>query len=238
MRKKPVIAALLLAGVLAAVLVQQRHAGAPPAATTMPAAPSQAPAHVAALAQQTDDAPEAEVTQSLKGLDFSLRVTVNGNDSYRDLGITMDDGTPIRLIRPLGGEAGELAHMTFAPGETFELVRLIPGEAREQIVSKGEQLLNRGEGILGTYTLYRIHEGQLKEIFSVITKREREEGNGPPPQRLEARLEQTTRDGAPAFAYHVKAGEQAERTIVFVWNGRHFEDPSGEYARIDEEFSP
>ena len=234
MRKKVVGAAVILGFAVAAVVLQQRQA-APPAPVQAVAAEPEAVVQEV----QSDAAPSAgEVAQSLKGADFTLRVLVNGNDRYRDLDITMDDGKPIRLIRALGAEPGELEHVTFDQAETFALVRLLPDEAREQIVSTGSQWLMRGEGTLGRYTVYRIAGEELQEIFSVLTEREREEGNGPPPQKLTARVEPTTRNGAPAFAYHVRAGDAAERTIVFVWDGERFDDPSGEYAKIEEEYAP
>ena len=52
-----------------------------------------------------------------------------------------DDGKPIRLIRALGAEPGELEHVTFDQAATFALVKLLPDEAREQIVSTGSQWL-------------------------------------------------------------------------------------------------
>ena len=233
MRKKLVGVAAIIGLAIAAVVVQQREtAPSPEPAQAVAAAPE-------AAAQETQsDANPSEVSQSLKGVDFTLRVLVNGNDRYRDLDITMDDGKPIRLIRALGAEPGELEHVTFDQAETFALVKLLPDEAREQIVSTGNQWLMRGEGTLGRYTVYRIAGEELQEIFSVLTEREREEGNGPPPQQLSARVEPTTRDGAPAFDYHVKAGDAAERTIVFAWDGERFDDPSGEYAKIEEEYAP
>ena len=74
--------------------------------------------------------------------------------------------------------------------------------------------------------------------MSVITQRDREEGNGPPAQKLDAHLEQTTVDGKPAFIYRVTAGAAPERTILFVWNGKRFEDASGAYEKIREEYLP
>jgi len=235
MRKKVVGVAVIIGVAIAAVVLQQRQAEPPPAPVQAVAA---APEAAVPEARSDADPSAGEATQSLKGADFTLRVLVNGNDRYRDLDITMDDGKPIRLIRALGAEPGELEHVSFDQGETFALVRLLPDEAREQIVSTGSQWLMRGEGTLGRYTLYRIAGEELQEIFSVLTEREREEGNGPPPQKLSARVEPTTRDGAPAFAYHVKAGDAAERTIVFAWDGERFDDPSGEYARIEDEYAP
>ena len=235
MRKKVVGAAVILGFAVAAVVLQQRQPAPPPAPAQAVAA---APEAALQEAQSDVDPSAGEVAQSLKGADFTLRVLVNGNDRYRDLDITMADGKPIRLIRALGAEPGELEHVTFDQAETFALVRLLPDEAREQIVSTGSQWLMRGEGTLGRYTVYRIAGEELQEIFSVLTEREREDGNGPPPQKLSARVEPTTRDGAPAFAYHVKAGDAAERTIVFVWNGERFDDANNEYARIEEEYAP
>ncbi|WP_288378006.1 hypothetical protein [uncultured Massilia sp.] len=239
MRKKLVGAAVAIGLIAAMVAFQQRQAAPPPGRS---AAPVQAVAAAPEETQHDADparAPSAgEVTQSLKGADFTLRVTVNGNDRYRDLEITMDDGKPVRFFRAPGSEPGDLSNIIFDQADTFALARLLPDEAREQIVVAGSQWLMRGEGLLGRYTVYRIAGEELQEIFSVITERDREEGNGPPPQKLAARVEPATRDGAPAFAYHVKAGDAAERTIVFVWNGERFDDPGGDYANIEEEYAP
>lgn len=240
MRRKLIAAGLAVGAVVAGALVLHRAEPGPALATTAPAAlPAPPPAPAAPASAETPEAPEAlaqpgEITQTLKGQDFSLRVSVNGNESFRDLQVDMDDGTPIRLLRTLAGETGELSNMTFAPGDAFELVKLIPGEAREQIVCKGSSLLNRGEGMLDTYTLYRIAGDHLQELISVITMRDREEDEGMPAQKLEASIEATTRDGQPAFLYHVKAGKVPEQTIVFLWNGKQFEDPSGAYRKIEE----
>ena len=45
-------------------------------------------------------------------------------------------------------------------------------------------------------------------------------------------------DGKPAFIYRVTAGAAPERTILFVWNGKRFEDASGAYEKIREEYLP
>lgn len=179
----------------------------------------------------SDQDDEDDDTRTLKGRDFSLHVTANKNGTYP--AFAMDDGTPIRLLRTLEGRTGELANVTFDYGNGFELVDLIPGEPREQIVYQGSQLIPRGEGLITTYTLYRIAGDRLEELLDVITDRDREAFDNMTAQRLLATLEPATRDGRPAFVYRVRTGGVPERTIVFVWNGRRFEDPSGEYDKID-----
>ncbi|OFA00856.1 hypothetical protein [Duganella sp. HH101] len=62
--------------------------------------------------------------------------------------------------------------------------------------------------------------------------------NGYPPQTLRATVEETTRDAQPLIVYRVKAGKLAERTIEFRWNGKLFEDTSGEYAKITAAYNP
>lgn len=233
-----IIMSILLAGAIAL-----HHTGSNPTpARTAPAtvpvsAPVPAPS-AATMPEQPEDPVQPAIAQSLKGRDFSLQVSVNGNDMFRNLEVNMDDGTPIQLLRTLKGGTGELVNETFAPADTFELVNLIPGEVREQIACKGSQLLNRGEGMLDTYTIYRIEGDHLQELISVITMRDREDGNGMPPQKLDAHIEQTTRDGHPAFVYRVKAGNAPEQTIVFLWNGKKFEDTSGAYQKIADEYAP
>jgi len=180
---------------------------------------------------QDDEDDEDDDIRTLKGRDFSLRVTTNKNGTYP--AFAMDDGTPIRMVRTLEGRTGELANVTFDYGDGFELVDLIPGEPREQIVYRGSQLIPRGEGLITTYTLYRIAGDRLEELLDVITDRDREAFDNMTAQRLQATLEPATRDGRPAFVYRVRTGGVPERTIVFVWNGRRFEDPSGEYDKID-----
>ena len=242
MRRKLIAACLAVSALTAAAIVLHR-ADPGPALTTAPVVlPAPPPAPAAPAIAEAPEAPEApvqaEITQALKGQDFSLRVSVNGNDSFRDLAVTMDDGTPVRLLRTLEGTAGELSNVTFAPADAFELVRLIPGEVREQIVCKGSALLNRGEGMLDSYTLYRIEGDHLQELISVITMRDREEDEGMPAQKLEASIEPATRDGQPAFLYRVKAGNAPEQTIIFLWNGKQFEDASGAYRKIAEANAP
>lgn len=244
MRRKLIASALAIGVLAAGAIVLHRAAPGPALATTAPAAlPAAPPAPAAPAIAEAPEAPEApaqpaEITQTLKGRDFSLRVSVNGNESFRDLQVEMDDGTPVRLLRTLAGETGELSNMTFAPADTFELVKLIPGETREQIVCKGSSLLNRGEGMLDTYTLYRIEGDHLQELISVITMRDREEDEGMPAQKLKASIEATTRDGQPAFLYRVKTGNAPEQTIVFLWNGKQFEEASGAYRKIEEANAP
>lgn len=238
MRKKLIAATLATIALLAAGMILYRGNASTPApqAAPKPAAVTQVPSE--APAAQTEDEQEVTYTQTLKGLDFLLRVSVNGNDMYRDLEIIMDDGKPVSLLGTLDGQTAKLENITFSPNDNFKLVKLIPGDDREQIVCEGSAWLMRGEGLLSTYTLYRIEGGRLQELISVITERNREEGNGPAAQELNARIEQTTLDGKPAFLYQVKAGAAAERTITFVWNGKRFEDASGEYAKIREEYLP
>ena len=84
------------------------------------------------------------------------------------------------LVGDLDGKTGELLNTTFAPNDKFKLVKLIPGDDREQIVCEGSAYLPQGQGGLDTYTLFRIEGDRLQELMSVITQRDREEGNGPP----------------------------------------------------------
>ena len=243
MRKKSIAAALLACVLLAGAAAWYQARPIPvPATAVSAAAPSVVPAPVPvaapAPAEQPDEEVAPDITHALKGRDFSARVLVNGNDQYRNLDVAMDNGTQVLLLRTMTCESSELAHMTFAPAAAFELVDLIPGEAREQIVYQDSAMLSRGEGMLDTYTVYRIEGDHLQELLSVITLRDREEGNGPPPQKLAARLERTIQNGQPAFAYHVKAGDEPEQTIVFVWNGKLFEDATGAYAKIAENYLP
>lgn len=244
MNSKLIVGALVGGALLAGMLAYHRAhpitaEAAQPASPAAPPAPVAVTAAAPAVAEaEPAGAVEAKITQSLKGKDFSLRVSVNGNDSYRNLEVEMDDGTPIRLLRSVDGQTGSLDNTTFAPNDKFELVNLFSGEPREQIVCRGDQWLSRGEGELDTYSIYRIEGDHLQELLSVITKRDREEGNGPPPQKLDAQVEQTTRDGTPAVIYRVKKANDPEQTIVFLWNGKRFEDASGAYQKIADEYSP
>ena len=256
MRKKLIGVTLVILVALAAALVYLWVLGAKkplPAAPAVAAAPVVAPVAAppeaaAAAAPGTvlvdqqvdlDAAPEeGAITQTLSGRDFTLQLAVNGNEKYRDLSITMSDGTPVTKLHSLQGTSGELSNITFAPGDTFELSSLIPGQAREQIVCKGSDYLMGGEGTLETFSMYRIDNGELHELISVITGREREEGNGPPAQKLAASATQTTQDGTPAIIYRVKAGDAPERTITFLWNGKQFVDASGEYKKLDQQYRP
>ena len=247
MRRKTIVATLVLAAgaLLAGVAVHRLPAPAPapvsaqpapPAAVAAAAAVSSAPAASTPAPDASDQDDEGEVTRTLKGRDFSLHVTTDKNGTYPE--VTMDDGTPIRLLRTLEGGTGELANFTFNYGDGFKLVDLIPGEPREQIVYQGSQLIPRGEGLITTYTLYRIVGDRLEELLDVITDRDREAFDNMTAQRLEATLEPTIRDGRPAFVYRVRTGGVPERTIVFVWNGKRFEDTSGEYDKIDADNRP
>ncbi|RFP13705.1 hypothetical protein D0T23_14980 [Duganella sp. BJB475] len=182
------------------------------------------------------DGEEVDVSQTLKGKDFTLEVY--GSDTFRSLDISMADGQPVRQLRSMDGKTSELANITFAPGDNFELRELIPGDAHQQVLCKGSQLLSRGAGILDTYSLYRIEGDHLQELVSLVTERDVEEGNGFTPQKLHATVEETSRDGQPLIIYRVKAGKQAERTIELRWNGKLFEDPSGQYAKIAAEYIP
>jgi len=245
MRKTTIAAILALAaGALLAGLAVHRLSAPAPAPVSAPSV-TPAPPAAAASATTTSSAGAASMAASdasdqddedgdirtLKGRDFSLRVTTNKNGTYP--AFAMDDGTPIRMVRTLEGRTGELANVTFDYGDGFELVDLIPGEPREQIVYRGSQLIPRGEGMITTYTLYRIAGDRLEELLDVITDRDREAFDNMTAQRLQATLEPATRDGRPAFVYRVRTGGVPERTIVFVWNGKRFEDPSGEYDKID-----
>jgi hypothetical protein len=238
-RKKLIGVALVIIALLVAAMVLQHEKIDPVPVIALPApqpaTAAQAPAHPSA---EKLEAVETTYTQTLKGRDFLLRVSVNGNDSYRNVEISMDDGKPVNLLGTLDGQNGKLENTTFSPNDHFKLVKLIPGEDREQVVCEGGAYLSRGEGLLDTYTLYRIDGDRLQELMSVITQRDREEGNGPPAQKLNARIEPTTQDGQPAFLYHVTAGAGSERTIVFIWNGKRFEDASGAYEKIREEYQP
>lgn len=247
MRKKLIGLTLVMLAALAAALIYFRAPEAvqpPPAAPPVVAAPvtaaaAIAQADIAPTHEQTQEPPEdGEITQTLKGRDFTLQVAVNGNERYRDVSITMDDGVPVKQLHTVQGTTAELSNVTFAPGDTFELSSLIPGQPREQIVCKGSDYLMGGEGVLETFTMYRIEAGELHELIKLITGREREEGNGPPAQKLEASVTQTTQDGKPAIVYRVTADGAPERTITFLWDGRQFIDASGEYAKIGEQYHP
>ena len=92
--------------------------------------------------------------------------------------------------------------------------------------------------MLSQYALYCIEGGQLQELVHVMTERDREEADGLTAQKLDARVEPTTRDGQPALLYHVKTGKEPERTILFTWNGTRFDDVSGEYANMARQNNP
>ncbi|SEO54061.1 hypothetical protein SAMN05428959_109184 [Duganella sp. CF517] len=234
-RKKLFSAALIIIALLvaAAALRYEKPDTAPPAPPPTATAHAQSSPRVEKVEEI-----ETSYTQTLKGRDFRLRVSVNGNDSYRNVEVDMDDGKPVALLGTLDGQAAKLENITFNPNDRFKLVKLIPGDDREQIVCEGSAYLSRGEGLLETYIVYRIEGDRLRELMSVIMQRDREEGNGPPAQKLDARIEPTTQDGKAAFIYRVKAGAEPERTIVFIWNGERFEDTSGAYEKIHEEYSP
>ncbi|USX15228.1 hypothetical protein NHH88_05355 [Oxalobacteraceae bacterium OTU3CAMAD1] len=238
-RKKLIGVALAIVALLVAAMVLRHEKIDPPPATALPA-PQPAAAAQAPAKPSAERADEVETTyiQTLRGRDFLLRVSVNGNDSYRNVEVSMDDGQPVNLLGTLDDQTGKLENTTFSPNDHFKLVKLIPGDDREQIVCEGSAYLSRGEGLLDTYTVYRIDGDRLQELMSVITRRDREEGNGPPAQKLDARIEPATQDGQSAFIYRVTAGEGPERTIVFVWNGKRFEDASGAYEKIREEYQP
>lgn len=240
MNKKLLGASVALALALAqGLLAGCRDKPAPTAPTPRVAAASQtAVGSHAPQPEGASEGEEVEISQKLEGKDFTLRVLVNGNDSFRNLDISMADGRQVRQLRSMDGKSSELANLTFAPGDDFELRELIPGDAHQQILCKGSQLLSRGAGILDTYSLYRIDGDQLQKLVSLITEREVEDGNGYPPQTLHATVEETTRDGQPLILYRVKAGKLAERTIELRWNGKQFEDPSGQYAKIAAEYLP
>ncbi|MYM98389.1 hypothetical protein [Duganella vulcania] len=243
MNKKLIGSAGALAAVAVVVLAaNRRHAEAPVAPT--PRVVAEAPVGLKAPPVTTPAAEEPpadgmEVTQTLKGKDFQLEVTAPPIETVRYLSITMENGQAIDKVQSLhGSEASPISDNTFAPGHTFSLRSLIPGDVREQIVCKGTQMLSRGEGMLGHYMMYRIEGDTLRELIQVIVERDREDGNGPPPQKLKATVEETMRDGQPAIIYRVKVEKQPERTIIFHWNGKIFEDPTGEYAKIESEYNP
>ncbi|MCU6498257.1 hypothetical protein LPN04_10680 [Rugamonas sp. A1-17] len=246
MNKKLIGSVVALATVVVVLVVNRRHDNTPAPAprvvaeTPVGAKASAAPAAPAASAheEQEDAEGEAQVTKSLKGKDFSLQVTVNGNDSFRNLEVSMSDDRQIRLVRSRKGEISELSNLIFSPADNFELKRFIPDDAREQILCKGSQFLSRGAGSLGSYSLYRIEDDHLQELVSLLTEREVEDGNGFTPQKLHATVEETTRDGQPAIIYRVKADKHRERIIVFRWNGKIFEDASGQYDKIIAEYIP
>ncbi|NRR30745.1 hypothetical protein HSX11_11195 [Oxalobacteraceae bacterium] len=48
----------------------------------------------------------------------------------------------------------------------------------------------------------------------------------------------TARVVAAALLYRVKAGGKPERSIVFRWNGKQFEDASGAYQNIADAYQP
>ena len=243
MRNKLLGAVVVAVALLAVGIVfRQLKPGAPPPPPTAPASATvPAPAEVAKQTDADADADEQNAlqrTQSLKGKDFSLDVYVNGNELFRNVFINMDDNSAIRWLRPLQGDAWELAGTTFSPADVFELTNLIPGEAREQIICKGSTALSAGQGIVSNYSVFRIEGDTLKELFNVITERERDGEGETPPQRLEANVEPTTRNGQPAFIYRVKVEKNPEKTVVFLWNGKQFEDASGDYDRITNGYAP
>lgn len=237
-------AAALAAAVAVLIVLQRRHhiEPVPPAATPAPvSAPAPIPAPVVTPAPATPSAYEPEkegdVIDALKGKDFTAEAIVS-SDLHRVLEVSMADGTPLKFIRILEGNDVPLEENIVTAGYTYSLKQLLPDEPREQIICNGGELLARGEGDLNTYTAYRIEGDHLQEVIRVITKREVEEGNGPTPQQLTATLELVTRDGQPAFIYRVKADTKPEQTIVFRWNGKIFEDTSGAYRKIAEEYNP
>ena len=240
MNKKLIVPVAALAIVALVLVLNRRHADTPaPTPRVVAEAPvgPKAPAAIAAAEEAPTEAMEVE--QSLKGKDFLLEVSAPPMETIRFLSITMGDGQSVSKFKGLHDtKATDMSDARFAPAHHFELKNLIPGEAREQIVCKGSEMLMRGEGMLGHYMMFRIEGDTLRELVQLIIERDREDGNGPPPQKLKATVEETTRDGQPALVYRVKVEQQPERTIVFRWNGKLFEDPSGEYEKLTADYNP
>ncbi|GJJ02117.1 hypothetical protein RugamoR64_26550 [Duganella rhizosphaerae] len=240
MNKKLIASIAALALVVLVLVVNRRPADtATPTPRVVAGAPVGPRAPAATAVAEEAPAKAMEVEQSLKGKDFLLEVTAPPIETIRFLSITMSNGQSVSKYKALhGSQASAMSDARFAPAHNFELKTIIPGEPREQIVCKGSEMLMRGEGMLGHYMMFRIEGDTLQELVQLIIERDREDGNGPPPQKLKATVEESTRDGQPALVYRVKVEQQPERTIVFRWNGKFFEDASGEYAKIEAEYNP
>jgi hypothetical protein len=229
------VAALAVALAVVGYMSNRHQAGS--IATVKPTISKPAPPATPPQKPVYEPEKDGEVFKTLKGKDFTAKVIISG-DLHRELSVDMDNGTPVTFIRSVAGTDTPLEDNVVPAGYAYELKQVLPGEPREQIVCDGGELLPRGEGMLDTYSVYRVEGDHLQELINVITNRDVEEGNGPAPKQLKATLELSTRDGQPAYIYRVKAETRSEQTIVFRWNGKIFEDTSGAYRAIADEYNP
>lgn len=177
-------------------------------------------------------------TQVLKGKDFTVKVLPNGNNIYRDLIVTTNDGTTVDQMEGVGGKLLQMKDVIFNAGDAFEIQSILPGEPREQLVVKGRTLLPEGYGILGNFQVYLLEGHRLIRIFDVLTERDLDATDKYPALKLQAEVKPTMENGQPAYTYRYKSGKAPYRSLVFHWDGHQFTEPTGVYRKIEQEYTP
>jgi hypothetical protein len=243
MSKKIIACVLGLSAALAVVggwhLAHTRDTRQAPLAHASPPGPArtvikQPPASDSGDSDAPSDAPFAE----LHGKDFTVTVSENGNELYKNLAIKLSNGTSIGEILYLSGDKRQLENELYSQADKFELVRILPHAAREQLVVKGSAALPDGYGTIGSYAIYRIDDTMITELLNVVTERDFSGLEGQAAQKFSATVTPETREGKTVIAYRYMTDKEPFKTIVFEWDGKSFVDPSGSYRHLDEKYRP
>ncbi len=184
----------------------------------------------------------------LKGKDFEMTVWGSANKSiygdidnkYQHIEIIMNGGESVTDYIDIAGNKLKLEDIIFAPGDSFELKKLIPGAPREQLVVEGSEWIPRGVGSLGIYEIFCIDKKGITILLSLITDRYRseDESTDQPSLNLKATVQEKVENGKLVIVYRYQEDGGEYHTINFLWNGRAFVDTTGKYKKIDKEYSP
>lgn len=228
MAKKPEASVLRLVVLAAAVLAVAgrgylAHTRAPtPGApshtgpsTLTSAASTPSPGSASVDAETSGDAPLAQ----LHGSDFTVTVSDNGNELYKNLAVELNNGTSIAEILRLSGDKEKLANELYSQGDQFELAHLLPDAAREQLVVNGSSLLPDGNGTLGTFAVYRIDDTVLTELFNVVTERNVDAIEGTPPRSLQRdrHARNARRKSHDRLPLHRRQGASPDHRVRMEW---------------------
>ncbi len=202
-------------------------------------APAAPPALVPRVAVETFDSDAAfeSPNNELHGKDFTVNITDDGA-LYKNLNINLNDGKSINELVRADGSTTNLEKVLFSSGNVFELKRLLPNIAREQLIIKGSAVLTDGYGIVKDYSVYRIDDTKLTELINLVTERDFSGAKGQSALKLTGTVTDKEENGKFFIIYRYRANQTKFQTILFQWNGSRFVDPSGQYEKLNEKYRP
>ena len=186
----------------------------------------------------SEDEANGNLTKTLKGKDFTLKTWGHeGAPVTQTVTVTMNDGSTVDNWVGHDGQKGDLFNLTW--NGDIDLKNLIPGMPREQIISHTSDWFPRGEGTLETYSICLVGEGKIEEVLRVITGRDFDGIGDRPAVSFSATVEEVLKNGELSILYRYQDKKSKNRTIIFKWNGKIFEDTSsGKYEKLESQYWP